>query len=78
VKRPLANVVWDLAEEPEGDFFARPWHRAQQLPLESLAGDLPMIEFAMCFVLSNPDVDTLLIGTVSRRHQSDNIRILAS
>ena len=77
VKRPLSNVVWDLAEEPEGDFFARPWHRAQQLPLELLAGDLPMIEFAMRFVLSNPDVDTLLIGTVNRQHLSDNIRMAA-
>lgn len=77
VKRPLSNVVWDLTEEPEGDFFARPWRRAQQLPLESLAGDLPMIEFAMRFVLSNPDVNTLLVGTVNQQHISENIRLAA-
>lgn len=75
VKRPLANVVWDIVEKPEEDYFLRPWQRAQQLPLKSIAGGLPMIEFAMRFVLSHAEVDTILVGTTNPQHISDNIRL---
>ena len=75
VKRPLANVVWDIDEKPEEDYFLRPWQRAQQLPLKSIAGGLPMIEFAMRFVLSHAEVDTILVGTTNPQHISENIRL---
>lgn len=29
------------------------WDRAQQMPLQELAGDMPLIEFALHFTLSH-------------------------
>ena len=77
VKRPLANVVWNIKDEPEGDYFLRPWQRAQQLPLDEIAAGLPMLEFAMRFVLSHPDVHTILVGTTNPQHIPDNVRLAA-
>lgn len=76
-KRPISNVVWDMKEEPEDDFFRKPWQRARQLPLQELAGELPMVEFALRFALSHPDVNTILVGTISTEHIADNIRFAA-
>ena len=53
--------------------FRKPWQRARQLTLDALAGDLPMVEFALRFTLSHPDVDTVLVGTTSQEHLADNI-----
>jgi len=73
VKRPLSNVVWRFKERPEGDFLGRPWTRAREMPLKELAGDLPLAEFALRFVLSHPDVDVALIGTISEEHMREDI-----
>lgn len=77
VKRPISNVVWAMADEPEDDFFRKPWQRARKLPLRDLAGDMPMVEFALRFALSNPGVDTILVGTANERHIAENIRFAA-
>lgn len=77
VKRPISNVVWDIREEPEDDFYRKPWQRARQLPLRTLAGDLPMVEFALRFALSHPGADTLLVGTVNEEHLAANVRLAA-
>ena len=74
VKRPISNVVWETEEEPENDFYRKPWQRARQLPLRELAGELSVIEFALRFVLSNTDVDLALTGTINPRHLETNIR----
>ena len=70
-------MVWDIKEEPEDDFHRKPWQRAGQLPLRALAGELPMVEFALRFALSHPDVNTILVGTISEEHLADNIRFAA-
>ena len=77
IKRPISNVVWDKTEEPEHDFYRKPWQRARQLPLQALAGELPTVEFALRFALSHPDVNTILVGTISEKHLADNIRSAA-
>ena len=76
VKRPIANVVWERDEEPTSDFDHTLWERARQLPLEALAGELSVIEFAMRFVLSNADIDLALTGTINPHHLETNIRAL--
>ncbi len=77
IKRPISNVVWDIKEEPDDDFSGKPWQRARQLPLQELAGELSMVEFALRFVLSHPDVNTILVGTINEKHLADNLRIAA-
>ena len=73
VKRPIANVVWAREEEPDDDFMGKPWQRARELPLAALAGELSMVEFALRFALSHPDVDTILVGTTSEEHLAENL-----
>ena len=77
VKRPISNVVWDIAEEPEDDFYRKPWERARALPLETLAEGLPLVEFALRYTLSHQDVNTILSGTISGKHLKENCRYAA-
>jgi len=73
IKRPISNVVWALPNEPEDDFFRKPWQRAQELPLHELSGDLSLVEFALRFTLSHPHVDTILVGATNTAHLAHNI-----
>lgn len=75
IKRPISNAVWQLEERPEGSFMGGPWERAQGFPLEELAGDMPLIEFALRFTLSHPDVCTAIVGTTNPDHIAANVRI---
>ena len=74
VKRPISNAVWERTEEPDSGFYRNPWLRARQFPLEALAGDLSLVEFALRFVLSHADVDIALSGTTNPEHLEMNIR----
>ena len=74
VKRPISNVVWERDEEPDNDFYRKLWQRTRQLPLDALAGDLSLVEFALRFVLSHADVDIALSGTTNPDHLEMNIR----
>lgn len=74
VKRPISNAVWERTEEPDSGFYRNPWLRARQFPLEALAGDLSLVEFALRFVLSHADVDIALSGTTNPDHLEMNIR----
>ena len=75
-KRPIANVLWELDEDPGNDFNHTLWERARQLPLDTLAGELSVLEFAMRFVLSHRDIDLALTGTINPNHLESNIRCL--
>ena len=75
IKRPISNAVWQQKEQPEGGFMGGPWERAQQFPLEELAGDMPLIEFALRFTLSHPDVCTAIVGTTNPDHIAANVGI---
>ncbi len=70
----MSNVVRELAEEPEDDFYCKPWQRARQSPLSALAGDLPVAEFALRFIMSHADVDVALTGTMGPNHLETSIR----
>ena len=74
MKRPISNVVWERDEEPDNDFYRKPWQRARQLPLDALAGELSVVEFALRFVFSHADVDIALTGTINPDHLEMNIR----
>ena len=76
VKRPIANVLWELDEDPGNDFNHTLWERARQLPLDALAGELSVLEFAMRFVFSHGDIDLALTGTINPNHLESNIRCL--
>ena len=76
VKRPIANVLWELDEDPGNDFNHTLWKRARQLPLDALAGELSVLEFAMRFGLSHGDIDLALTGTINPNHLESNIRCL--
>jgi len=56
VKRPISNVVWNLKDEPQNDLFRKPWLRAQELPLQEMAGELPVVEFALLSLPRIPSV----------------------
>jgi len=75
VKRPITNAIWQLDEKPDRAMMAGPWERVQTFPLAELAGDMPLIEFALRFTLSHPDVSTAIVGTTNPDHLADNVRI---
>lgn len=75
IKRPIANGVYFIPERPEGAFMAGPWDRAQEMPLKDLAGDMPLVEFALRFMLSHADVSTAIIGSTNVDHLAENVKI---
>ncbi|MCE2433063.1 MAG: aldo/keto reductase [Candidatus Latescibacteria bacterium] len=75
IKRPIANGVYLRSERPEGSYMGDPWDRAQQMPLRDLAGDMPLIEFALRFTLSHKDVCTAIVGSTNADHLADNVKI---
>ena len=75
IKRPISNAVYLMPERPEGDFSGIPWDRAQQFPLTDIAGDLPLVDFALQFTLAHPDVSTAIIGTTNVDHLRANASI---
>ena len=75
VKRPIANGVYLMAARPDGAYMGAPWDRAQLMPLKELAGGMPMIEFALRFALSHPDVCTAIVGSTNADHLAENVKI---
>ena len=75
IKRPIANGVYLRSDRPEGSYMGDPWDRAQQMPLWELAGDMPLIEFALRFTLSHKDVCTAIVGSTNVDHLSENVKI---
>ena len=75
IKRPIANGVYLRSERPDGSYMGDPWDRAQQMPLRELAGDMPLIEFALRFTLSHKDVCTAIVGSTNAEHLADNVKI---
>ena len=75
IKRPIANGVYLMSDRPDGSYMGDPWDRAQQMPLRELAGDMPLIEFALRFTLSHEDVCTAIVGSTNADHLADNVKI---
>jgi aryl-alcohol dehydrogenase-like predicted oxidoreductase len=72
IKRPISNAVYLLSERPEGNFNGVPWDRAQQFSISDLAGDTPLVDFALQFTLAHPDVSTAIIGSTNIDHLRAN------
>ncbi len=75
IKRPISNAVWQLPNKPDGSFMGGPWERAQTFPLHELAGDMPLIEFALRFTLSHPNISTAIVGSTNPEHIKTNCQI---
>ncbi len=75
IKQPIGNVVYLFDKEPPDAYRAGPWNRARAIPIAKLAGDMPLVEFALRFTLSHPAVSTAIIGTTSPQHIEANCRL---
>ena len=73
IKRPISNAVYLMPERPDGDFSGIPWDRAQEFPISAIAGDTPLVDFALQFTLAHPDVSTAIIGTTNVDHLVANV-----
>jgi aryl-alcohol dehydrogenase-like predicted oxidoreductase len=74
VKRPIANAAYLSAERPAAG-FGESWDLAHRLGLRELAGEIPLVEFALRFTLSRADVSTAIVGTTDPRHLRTNALI---
>lgn len=77
IKRPVANGAWGKARSPYS--YADEYFRRAQI-MEGM-GPLPeapenSILLALGFVLSQPEVDTVIVGTHNPSHLSSNIEMV--
>ena len=56
----------------QGDF----WETWQRVGIDDLLGDMSRQDFILRFTISNPDLDTTIVGTVNPDHLQANIRAL--
>ena len=68
IKRPIANAVYLMKEKPVGTYYAKSWDRAQEFNIRQFSGDMPLVEFALRFVLSHQDVSTAIVGSTKLKN----------
>jgi len=56
----------------QGDF----WDAWQRVGIDDLLGGMSRMEFVLRFTISNPDLDTTIVGTINPDHLQDNITAL--
>jgi aryl-alcohol dehydrogenase-like predicted oxidoreductase len=54
----------------------RQWERWQWVQLDDLLDGMTPIEFILRFTVSNPDLDTTIVGTINPAHLQTNLGIL--
>ena len=77
IKRPVANGAWGKARSPYSyadEYFRRAQIMAEMGPLPEAPED--SILLALGFVLSQPEVDTIIVGTHNPSHLSSNIEMV--
>ena len=79
IKRPIANAKWD-SKVTKNDAPNSYGTRAQQMQTLGPIIDAPSNyqELALGFVLSNPDADTVIVGTGNIEHLNENIKLADS
>ena len=60
----------------EGKRVGRQWERWQRAQLDDLLDGMTPIEFILRFTVSNPDLDTTIVGTINPAHLQTNLDIL--
>ena len=60
----------------EGKQAGLQWERWQAAKLEDLLGDMTPMEFILRFTFTNPDLDTIIVGTANPAHLRVNVEIL--
>lgn len=71
VKRPLANCLWKWSHRPAMDHYQAYWDRLQLLKYDFLCGP-HAVDIALRFVVSQPGVHTVLVGTTNPMHLKQN------
>ncbi len=77
IKRPFANGVWDKDESPYSygnEYFERAKEMKKLGPIDG-APDDPVL-LALGFTLSQPEIDTIIVGTHNPAHVRSNIAML--
>ena len=77
IKRPVANGVWGRDRSPYSyadEYFRRARIIRDMGPIEGEPEDAHML--AMGFVLAQPDVDTVIVGTHNAAHMRSNIKMV--
>jgi len=69
VKNPIANAVY---EQPRAEENARLWDRASTLLSPEVTAGRSRVETALRWLLSDPNVDTAIVGTTNLRHLEAN------
>ena len=79
IKRPIANAKWD-SKVTKNDAPNSYGNRAKQMQTLGPIIDAPSNyqELALGFVLSNPDADTVIVGTGNIEHLNENIKLADS
>ncbi len=72
IKQPLANGIPLLRERPGHPDWAAKWDVAQRLDWPSLAPDGDRLAFTLRWVLANPLVSTVIVGTTEPAHLTAN------
>lgn len=75
IKRPIANAVFLMDEDPKGTYYRGSWLRAQQMDVRELAGGQSPVDFALRFALSHPEVHTAIVGTTRLENLARNVAV---
>lgn len=74
-KRPLANVPWQFAERPLGQYAEEYWQRMKAMGLEPQGMD--WLELALRFSAYTPGVSSIIVGTGKLENLRNNADLVA-